>query len=208
MNVYNSLLIHAMAVAEKPPTSIVQRLKFYGRAKYNIGGAIYSLNDIENGVLRANAKSPAPFSQKPFKKSDPRLKVAFTEDSKDERIHFALNCGARSCPPVRFFTAENVYDTLANAACGFVMDDSNVSVNVSENRVALSAIFDWYRQDFTPKAPKSDAELLRKLASYLEVRRGSKAADECRERLLSMANSGARVAFASYDWSLNEVDQS
>jgi len=208
MNVYNSLLIHAMAVADKPPTSVLGRLRFYARVRYNIGGLIYSLNDIENGVLRANAKPPAPWAQKLFKKNDPRLEAAFTDANKDERIHFALNCGAKSCPPVRFFTPENVHQTLANAACGFVLDDMNVHIDEKSNSVALSSIFAWYREDFTPKAPKSDSALLRKLASYLEVRSGDKVADQRRKSLLRRAETGAKVTFATYDWSLNETEES
>ena len=42
---------------------------------YIIGGHTYSLNDIENGVLRANKRGALQFSA-PFGKSDPRLKTS------------------------------------------------------------------------------------------------------------------------------------
>ncbi|KAJ1463592.1 hypothetical protein T484DRAFT_1874119 [Baffinella frigidus] len=52
-----------------------------------------------------------------------RLQVALPEV--DCRIHFALNCGAKSCPPIKNFTAEAVQEELRIAALAFCeMDDS------------------------------------------------------------------------------------
>ena len=39
----------------------------------------------------------------PFKKGDPR--IGFCLEVVDPRIHFALNCGATSCPPIKTFSA-------------------------------------------------------------------------------------------------------
>mgnify|MGYP000387991312 CR=1 FL=1 len=41
---------------------------------------------------------------KPFNSSDPRLKVAL--ETHEPLIHFALVCGAKSCPPIKTYTAE------------------------------------------------------------------------------------------------------
>lgn len=38
--------------------------------------------------------------------------------TKDPRIHMALNCGARSCPPIRVFSAKNLESELEGAAGG------------------------------------------------------------------------------------------
>ena len=70
---------------------------------YVIGGLVYSLNDMENGVLRANRK-PLGALRRPFSRSDMRLQIALKEC--DPRIHFALVCGGKSCPPVKTYTAE------------------------------------------------------------------------------------------------------
>ena len=53
INVYNSLVIHAM-VELSLPANAIDRMFFYKRAQYLIGGHAYSLDDIENGVLRGN----------------------------------------------------------------------------------------------------------------------------------------------------------
>ena len=45
-------------------------------------------------------------------------------DPKDKRIHFALNCGAKSCPPIRVFAPENVDTSLQKAAEAFCEGES------------------------------------------------------------------------------------
>ena len=55
INIYNALVIHANIV-RGPPSNLWQRYKFFNTMQYIIGGQVYSLQDIENGVLRANRK--------------------------------------------------------------------------------------------------------------------------------------------------------
>jgi hypothetical protein len=40
---------------------------------------------------------------KPFGKNDPRLKVSLEQP--EPLIHFALVCGAKSCPPIKTYSA-------------------------------------------------------------------------------------------------------
>lgn len=51
INVYNMLVIHGHVVFGIPSSSM-ERHKFYNGAKYQIGGQLYSLNEIEHGILR------------------------------------------------------------------------------------------------------------------------------------------------------------
>ena len=101
INIYNALVIHAH-VERGVPTSTYQRYKFFSGMSYNIGGYNLSLNDIENGVLRSNRAAMATLYMKPFSASDPRMKIILPEV--EPRIHFALNCGAKSCPPIKTFS--------------------------------------------------------------------------------------------------------
>lgn len=78
-------------------------LQFFNYTSYIIGGHRYSLQDIENGILRSNRKAVGALSL-PFKKNDPRLKVALAKN--EPLIHFALVCGAKSCPPIKTYSAE------------------------------------------------------------------------------------------------------
>ena len=61
------------------------------------------MNEIENGVLRANRKALGAFKKR-FGKNDPRLKVSLEEC--ESRVHFALVCGAKSCPPIKTYSAK------------------------------------------------------------------------------------------------------
>lgn len=57
----------------------------------------------------------------------------------DPRIHFALVCGAKSCPPIRLYSAANLEEGLAAAAEAFV--GGEVEVDVGKREVRLSKIF-------------------------------------------------------------------
>ena len=90
----------------------------------------------------------------------------------DPRIHFALNCGAVSCPPIAVYEADDLDEQLDIATEGFL--ESNTSVNKEDNRISLSMLFDWYKEDFggsadkiidwvTLHAPKDLVESIKKL---------------------------------------------
>ncbi|KAK7485253.1 hypothetical protein BaRGS_00023504 [Batillaria attramentaria] len=72
INIYNALVIHGNVIRGSPRNDW-QRYKFFNGVKYIIGGYEYSLQDIENGVLRANRKGVGMLWP-PFSKNDPRLK--------------------------------------------------------------------------------------------------------------------------------------
>ena len=74
---------------------------------------MYSLHDIESGILRANRRPVASFSR-PFSKTDPRLAIALPEP--EPMIHFALVCGAKSCPPIKTYTPQ-VINRLQKQDC-------------------------------------------------------------------------------------------
>ena len=77
----------------------------YGAKEIPIAGKQWSLDDIEHGIIRANTKHPYQFFRLPFPKSnDPRRSLCVS--TLDPRIHFALNCGANSCPPISTYTPE------------------------------------------------------------------------------------------------------
>lgn len=112
-NLYNALIIHA-TVAFGAPQGTAGRLAFFKGAQYVLGGHVYTSQDVEDGVLRGNSPGAASLgallgrpslSQGPFGMrradgaEDPRLRV--TVEPMDPRIHFALVCGAKSCPAIR-----------------------------------------------------------------------------------------------------------
>ena len=186
LNVYNIGVKHAYANVGIPRTTR-ERLAFYGGVGYVIGGDFYSLDDIEHGLLRSDSPHPINiFGCSKYFKDDRAAK--FVLSRKDPRIHFALNCGANSCPPIRAYSAEKIESQLELAAQAFV--NGTVVVDKAASRVTMSKLLSWYARDFGPSA--------RDVLEFIVARlKGDSRAD-----LESMLAGGKtpRVAYSKYDW--------
>lgn len=188
INLYNALVIDAV-IAYGVRTSVTTQwagLAFFRQAAYLVGGRRCSLEAIEHGILRANRGSPfLPGPQ--FAPDDPRL--AWIVEPFEPRIHFALNCASRSCPPIGVYSAEQIETQLQLATRSFV--DADVEVDLQRGELHLSRIFSWYSDDFG--GPAGIVELLRGTLP-----------DDQRRAWLREARS-ARLVYRNYDWRLNSV---
>jgi hypothetical protein len=93
--VISGSFFHSVACAQHSP-----RLSSTEASRsYSVGGRVFSLDDIEHGILRCNKIHPTS-GLVAFRSDDARLPFALPAPL-DPRIHFALNCGARSCPAIR-----------------------------------------------------------------------------------------------------------
>jgi hypothetical protein len=137
LNLYNALNLHAMHVAGIN-TSVLEVPGFYSRFAYRVSDHDFSLNDIEHGVLRGNRA--AMLATTPFAPSDPRIAFSIPLEP---RIHFALNCGALSCPPIRQYTADVLETQLEIAARSYLN-----SARLEGNTVRLPRLLSYYPQDF------------------------------------------------------------
>lgn len=193
ISVYNLMIKYAF-VKVGIPSSNLQRLGFFGAVSFDIGGYIYSFNDLENGILRANSKAPYALST-PFSPSsnDPRLD--FIVQNFDPRIHFALNCGAISCPPVKKYTSDDIESELETATFEFTDNDENFLIDEEKNELKVSMILNWFSTDF---APSKDV-LAESIVKFV---RGDK-----KEKLQNMIDQQSKkpikVTFHPYDWGTN-----
>ncbi len=73
----------------------------------------------------------------------------------DPRIHFALNCGARSSPQIAIYSSTNLEKTLNMATASYC--NSEINVLPHNNEIILSKLFLWYKNDFG----RTDTEVLR-----------------------------------------------
>ncbi len=121
--------------------------------RIELAGQKYSLNQIENDIIRPTFK--------------------------DARIHFAINCAAKSCPTLlnKAFFSATVQTTLEQRTKAFVNSKANV---LAEKNVKISKIFDWYKADF--------GEINVFLSKYSTTK----------------ITKDAKIEFATYDWNLNE----
>ncbi|MBI1733552.1 MAG: DUF547 domain-containing protein [Candidatus Rokubacteria bacterium] len=140
INVYNALARHGLAALAVRRT-VWEVWNFFGRVRYRVGGYTFSLDDIEHGVLRGNrARRLPPWPA--FRRGDRRAVLAVVPP--DPRIHFALNCGARSCPPLAVYRAEQVDRQLDLATRSFLAQE----VALEGDRIVCSKLLKWYRADF------------------------------------------------------------
>lgn len=181
INVYNALVLHGI-VSLGVRRSVARAWNFFGRAAYRIDGFVFSADDIEHGVLRGNRRRVIP-PLRPFGPRDPRRR--FAQTPLDPRIHFAINCGARSCPPVDVYRAALIDTQLDLAARNFV----NEGVRLEGGRVVCSRLFKWYRRDFD-EAGGLGGFLLR----YL---------DDGPARRALAGGAATRLGFSGWDWSLH-----
>ena len=120
--------------------SVKEVRNFFKRIQYRVGDMFFSPEDIEHGLLRNNRRPPNALFKK-FGSGDERLQ--FSIESVDPRIHFALVCASSSCPPIGFYTPENLDNELTIAAQTFV-NSGGVMIDIERGSVSLSRIFKWY----------------------------------------------------------------
>ena len=189
INLYNTMIKVAFVVAGIPKNDLT-RLSFFDTVAVSIGGDIFTFNDLENGILRANSVPPYHLT-KPFGKGDNRGNIALSKT--DPRIHFALNCGAKSCPPVRQYTAKGLEDELQAAAINFCEDDSNVFCDQSKRKLSLSKIFKWYNVDFANSKGQVPTQILKYLLGKKK---------DAFEQLVKSGDFD--IDFIAYDWTTND----
>ena len=179
VNVYNALMLHAVRAFDLRAGRRVP-LGVFGRARYRVGDAEFSLHGIEHGLLRRNR--PAPFTfWSPLRGGDPRL--AAMPARFDPRVHFALNCAAASCPPIRAYTAAGFDREHDLATRAYVAQEC--AVDTSRRELRLPYLCSLYARDFG--APAAALSWLR---PYLP---------EEITRWLA-ANPAPRIAFSAYRW--------
>jgi len=190
LNLYNALMVDAV-IRFGVRKSVNEVRGLFWRAAYQIGVLRFSLNDIEHGILRADAGHPAiPGAH--FAAGDPRRRLSLL--ALDPRIHFALHCASRSCPPIAWYRADRLPMELDLAAGNFLRS-GGVRCDPGRGLVWLSRLFLWYAPDFgsKPLALGARQPLLDFAARYIGP--GPEA---------DLLRSGRpKVRFLSYDWSLN-----
>jgi hypothetical protein len=156
INVYNAYTVK-LVLQHYPVQSIkdIHQGNPWDTAWINLGGKTYSLNQIENEFIRQRFRDP--------------------------RIHFALNCTARSCPPLlnEAYDPARLDAQLTSRTKSFITDQHHNQTGTSA--VRLSKLFIWYKDDFKP-------DVISFLNTYLTT----------------PISTDAVIEYLEYDWSLNE----
>ncbi len=160
LNAYNAWILHE-ALNKYPTRSVKDILfTFFTSKRIKVSGEDMSFDHLEKDIIRPKFNEP--------------------------RVHFALNCASRSCPPLNreAFSGEQLDAQLESLAVAFVNSKKGVDYLPAKKTAALSAIFNWYKDDFKGVGGP---------IAFINQRR---------KELLP---NDARITYQDYDWSLNEA---
>lgn len=163
INLYNATMIQSVLDHRAKDAAWKPSASDFGVFKENSvrlkTGAI-SLNDLENKVIRPTFKEP--------------------------RIHVALVCGARSCPPLipRAYEASDLEQVLEANMKAFITGGDRNKVDEAKKALTLSRIFDWYKDDFG----------------------GADGVPKYINKYTAKDTSAYKVGFSEYSWELNNLN--
>jgi len=184
INAYNLFTLRAIVdhypirgswFSRAPRNSIRQIDGVWTTLKWRAAGRDVTLDQIEHGILRP--------------------------EFGDARVHMAVNCASKSCPPLRGepYLAADLDRQLDDAARRYLA--SAAGTRVDGARLLVSRIFDWYGGDFVKqyaeRHPGPGSANDRAIRGFVERYGPPPAA--------AAAQAGAAIAFLDYDWSLNDV---
>lgn len=171
LNLYNA---SSQLLLERRPELFESRWRFFRTPVATVAGVELSLDDIEHGVLRGN-KSKYGLGYLP-RLARTGLHSSYSAEP-DPRIHFALNCGAASCPAILSYDSERIDETLDGATKSYF--EQTVEYDAERNRVVVPRVCLWFVGDFG--GPSGLRQFLRAFGTI-------------------PADSSPSIRFAAYDW--------
>ncbi|MEL6343649.1 MAG: DUF547 domain-containing protein [Myxococcota bacterium] len=173
INAYNALTVDL--IADNYPLGSIRDLDGgdpWNARTFPVAGRQITLNDIEHKILRPMG---------------------------DARIHAAVNCASRGCPPLAMhaFTAAGLNGQLDRASAHWATRNG-VRIDEAQNTVTLNQIFDWYGEDFVgvytgdiPNVDDKQEAAINFVAQYLP------------EQANYLKTGEYAVSYHSYSWKLN-----
>lgn len=139
LNLYNATVQYQL---KQHAELYKDRSRFYATSFVAIAQQKLSLDDIEHGILRrSKVKLSLGYLNKWFVG---RFERQMRVDTLDPRIHFALNCGAKSCPAIAYYSPEKIDEQLETATKVYL----NNECAVLGNTIEIPILFSWFRADF------------------------------------------------------------
>jgi len=173
VNIYNAYIL---AILNKNPELYEDRRQFFKQPYIEIAGRNMSFADIEHGIIRRSQKEY--FLGYVGKLFPPKYQRVLRPQQRDYRVHFALNCGAKSCPPISIMAPENLDTQLDQLTAQYL--SSVTSYDIEKNKVTTSPLCSWFRGDFKGKKG------VRKILLNLDL----------------IPSTKVGLEFGDYDWTL------
>ena len=139
--------------------------------RWKVGSHVWSLNQMEQEQIRPKFREP--------------------------RIHFALVCAARGCPPLRneAYTGHRIEEQLEDQTEYVHSHPRWFRFEPDQNLVYLTKLYDWYGSDFT----QVDADARIYAPSVLDY--AARFVPKLKESLA--AGRTPEIHWIKYDWRLN-----
>jgi hypothetical protein len=167
INLYNAQTLRL--IVDHYPVASIQKIGLLPGAAWRKkvvrwSGKVISLDELEHGILRKEYHEP--------------------------RIHFALVCAAKGCPPLRDepFTADRLNEQLQDQGRRFLSESTKNRWEPSTHTLWLSPIFQWFADDFTT----GGGSVVAFVKPFLP------------EAVQKQMTVEPKVRFTEYDWSLND----
>jgi hypothetical protein len=120
------------------------------------------------------------------------------ESFKDPRIHFAINCAAKSCPPIRTepYVGARISEQLDDQARMFLNGPHGVRLEKNGGELVLhtTKIMDWFKDDFE----KWTQGRVAFIAHFVTPDK---------RKQIEAAGNQVDLKFDDYDWSLNDASK-
>jgi hypothetical protein len=161
-----------------PPNSVMQISDFWEKVDYTIMGEKYSIEEIENKVLRTQFVEP--------------------------RLCFALSYASLGCAPLRRepYYGRNLSEQLGDQAKLFLASETGMKIDREGRVVYLTPIVQWYENEFLLKYPPAEAFKDKKtteaaILTYISRHISQKDADWLLRKIFT-------IQYLRYNWTLNE----
>jgi len=139
VNLYNATVQDAL---RRDSCLYQDRDAFYSEARVRLAGQYLSLEDIEHGILRRSSIKYSLGYLSAWFISD--FERRFRVSEVDARIHFVLNCGARSCPPLRILYPHRAFRQMERATREYLRSNSEIK----GEEIWVTPLMSWFRGDF------------------------------------------------------------
>ena len=175
VNIYNAYI---QVILLENPKLYDDKRAFFKMEQIPIAGRLLSFEKIEHGIIR---KSQWPLGLGLIRKWFPnKFERKLRVDERDYRIHFALNCGAKDCPPVAIYEADRLDEQFDTGTERYLKRTSEFKAD--QKAVAVTSLFNWFRGDFGCK--KGVKKILK-------------------EQGIIPATKGVDITYQNYDWTLD-----
>lgn len=178
INLYNLSVVstvvehYPVASIRDISTDLIVRLNVFKKPTVRMKGGAISLDDIENEKIRQGFKDP--------------------------RIHFAINCAAESCPPIRTeaYQGARIGEQLDDQAQRFLNGPHGVHLQRDGDTLIVhtTKIMDWFGDDFDTWGGGRLAFLAKHVSADKRAQ-------------IEKAGTDVKLEYDDYSWKLNDASK-